>query len=186
MKSQYLEGGGGVNTLTGSVGVAAPQSNTLISDVRTEEGRKTVTDAMSGTEENSTSLPGARSVVSSSVPDAKPGTEECEVPEDSLREAKPSSKMNETHAHPISHPEECPNAPARIGLVPTDEVGPKKPKTGESQQPGPATGHFLGVMRGVGGPPKQEGGIPSLQQRGRAASTRTLALWGWQSHRAIL
>ena len=70
-KSQYLEGGGGVNTLTGSVGVAAPQSNTLISVVSSS-----VLDAKPGTEGSRISMPGA-----STVPDAKPGTEECEVPE---------------------------------------------------------------------------------------------------------
>ena len=51
------------------------------------------------------------------------------------------------HAHPISHPEECSNALARIGLV-ADGVGPKKPKTGQNHQPGPATEYLLGLVRG--------------------------------------
>ena len=37
-----------------------------------------------------------------------------------------------------------------IGLV-ADEVGPKKLKTSEYHQPGPATEYLLGVVRGVGG-----------------------------------
>ena len=45
-----------------------------------------------------------------------------------------AQKLPNAHAHPISHPEECSHALARIGLV-ADEVGPKKLKTGENQQP---------------------------------------------------
>ena len=63
----------------------------------------------------------------------------------------PEKSHTHTHAHPISHPQESPEAYARIGLVPTDGVGPKKPKTSESQQPRPAVGPLLGVVRGVGG-----------------------------------
>ena len=38
---------------------------------------------------------------------------------------------------------------ARVGLVPTDGVCPKKQKTGERHQPGPVVEHFLGEGRGV-------------------------------------
>jgi hypothetical protein len=55
-----------------------------------------------------------------------------------------------TPASPISHPQECPDAFAGIGLV-VDGVGPRKPKTSESQQPRPAIGPLLGVVRGVRG-----------------------------------
>jgi hypothetical protein len=45
---------------------------------------------------------------------------------------------------PISPPQESSEAFARIGLVPTEEVSPKKLKTGERQQPGPAVEPLLG------------------------------------------
>ena len=64
--------------------------------------------------------------------------------------AKSSIEGPDAHAHPISHPEEYSHAIARIGLV-ADEVGPKKLKTSEYHQPGPATEYLLGVVRGVGG-----------------------------------
>ena len=51
-------------------------------------------------------------------------------------------------AYPISHHQECPDAFAGIGLV-VDGVGPKKLKTSESQQPRPAVGPLLGVVRGA-------------------------------------
>ena len=60
--------------------------------------------------------------------------------------AKPEDSHANAHAHPISHPQECPEAFARIGLV-ADGVGPKKPKTSESQQPRPVVGPLLGVVR---------------------------------------
>ena len=49
---------------------------------------------------------------------------------------------------PISPPQESSEAFARIGLVPTDEVSPKKLKTGESHQPGPAVEPLLRGVRG--------------------------------------
>ena len=51
---------------------------------------------------------------------------------------------------PISPPQESSEAFARIGSV-TDEVSPKKLKTGESHQPGPAVEPLLGGVRGERG-----------------------------------
>ena len=50
---------------------------------------------------------------------------------------------NHTINQPISPPQESSEAFARIGLV-AEEVGPKKLKTGESHQPGPAVEPLLG------------------------------------------
>ena len=76
-------------------------------------------------------------------------------------QSKPQDVANleteETHAHPISHPEEYTHAIARIGLV-ADRVGPKKPKTGKNQQPGPASVCLLGVVS----PGRKRRAIPSL------------------------
>jgi hypothetical protein len=49
--------------------------------------------------------------------------------------------------HPISQPEKCSEAIARIGLVP-DGVGPKKLKIGENHRPGPAVEPLLGGGEG--------------------------------------
>jgi hypothetical protein len=54
------------------------------------------------------------------------------------------SKKADTILQPISPPQESSEAFARIGLVPTEEVSPKKLKIGESQQPGPAVEPLLG------------------------------------------
>ena len=75
-----------------------------------------------------------------------------------------SSEDLDAPAHPISHPEGGPHAIARIGMLP-DGVGPKKPKTGEIQQPGPASVTNLGVVRGVRG--KEES-----QEKGRKSTTK--------------
>ena len=61
--------------------------------------------------------------------------------------ATDTQKLPDAHAHPISHPLESPEAFAGIGLL-TDEVGPKKPKTGENQQSRPVVGPLQGVVRG--------------------------------------
>ena len=53
-------------------------------------------------------------------------------------------------AHPISHPRESSEAFAGVGLL-TEEVSPKKLKTGKNQQPRPAVEPLLRVVRGVGG-----------------------------------
>jgi hypothetical protein len=60
------------------------------------------------------------------------------------------AEQSHTLTHPISQPQECSEAFARIGLVP-DEVGPKKLKTGENQQPRPAVEPLPGVVRGERG-----------------------------------
>jgi hypothetical protein len=124
------EGGGCVNTQTGSVKVAASQSNN-VNQVNEEVSHM----------KNSRAMPQPPKLKS------KP-------------KAKPKAKNTHSSAHPISHSQESPEAYARIGLC-SEEVGPKKLKTGENQQPRPAVGPLLGVMRGGGGVIKtvnEEGG----------------------------
>ena len=141
-------GGGSVNTLTGSVSVAASQSN--------------IVTPWAGQECPGDSLWSGANLGSSDVSLVDTGTsvgsthvsleENNEVSQDdaSLVRSEASIEGPDAHAHPISHPEEYSHAIARIGLV-ADEVGPKKLKTSEYHQPGPATEYLLGVVRGVGG-----------------------------------
>ena len=85
-------------------------------------------------------------------------------------QVKPTVQVehSDSPAHPISHHQESSEAFARIGLV-SEEVGPKKLKIGESQQPRPAVEPILGVVRG-------EGGVFKTSMEGGCASTRRLAL----------
>ena len=64
-----------------------------------------------------------------------------------LEEEKEAHEQHHTLNQPISPTQESYEAFARIGLVPTDEVSPKKLKTGESHQPGPAVEPLLGGVR---------------------------------------
>jgi hypothetical protein len=130
--SPNVEGGGSVNTLTGSVSVADSQSNTVTSEAGLEyqvPGDSLKTDA-------------------SLVENAN-----LEDNVSQMRSAKTSSDKSSAHAHPISHPWESSEAFARIGLV-AEGVGPKKLKTSEYQQPRPAVEPLLGVVRGVVGASK--------------------------------
>jgi hypothetical protein len=63
--------------------------------------------------------------------------------EEEEKEETPKHEIN----LPIGPPQECSEAFARIGLV-AEEVGPKKLKTGENQQPGPAVEPLLGGGEG--------------------------------------
>ena len=81
------------------------------------------------------------------------------------RDSQTSHAMPLTHAHPISHPQESSEAFAGILQV-ADEVGPKKPKTGESNEPRPAVEPLLGVVRGVGGAEKPGEGPIAKQKPG--------------------
>ena len=120
--SPSVEGGGSVNTLTGSVSVADSQSNTVTPEASLEHqipGDSLRTDA-------------------SLVENAS-----LEVNSSQMRSAKISPEKLSAHAHPISPPWESSEAFARMGLV-ADGVGPKKPKTSEHQQPRPAVEPLLG------------------------------------------
>jgi hypothetical protein len=64
------------------------------------------------------------------------------------KETKVRTEQHDTINRPISPPQESSEAFARIGLVPTDEVSPKKLKTGESHQSGPAVEPMLGGLSG--------------------------------------
>ena len=79
-------------------------------------------------------MPQPHDIKPNPTPEAQP------KPQDVANQVPDEAKVpvHDAHAHPISHPEECSHALARIGLV-ADGVGPKKLKTGENHQPGPAT-----------------------------------------------
>ena len=59
-----------------------------------------------------------------------------------------TEQVNTTIIQPISPPQESSEAFARIGLVHTEGVGPKKLKTSENHQPGPAVEPLLGGGEG--------------------------------------
>ena len=82
------------------------------------------------------------------MPQPMPGV----MPQPFPPQVKPTVQVehSDSPAHPISHHQESSEAFARIGLV-SEEVGPKKLKTGENQQPRPAVEPILGVVRGEGG-----------------------------------
>ena len=105
------EGGGGVITLTGSVEVAAPQSNIVI-QVQDDSDASLSDDSDAKQDDVSKpTIPGAGLESpgdSLKVPDAKLNANSSEA------NKKPASESSP--AHPISHPEGGSHAFARIGL----------------------------------------------------------------------
>ena len=147
---------GSINMLTGSVKVAASQSNTVVpgaglgcpvaedsqeSAIEESKNEASLVVVQADLQYTDASLEGA----SHNKPAVMPGaTLEC--PGDSLK-TNADGHDHSALAHPIKLPGGCPHALARIGLV-ADGVGPKKPKTGKSQQSRPVVEPLLGVVRG--------------------------------------